>query len=94
MEKNVDLFLERCKKIIQIVHTSIRPYSLNTITSFYFMTECPDIAVLVWGRVQATTYSYLTRPWAGWALFLNMQFIMSYSECSVVQVLQVVKQLC
>jgi len=30
------------------------------------MTEYPDVTVLVWGRMQATKHSYLTRPWSGW----------------------------
>jgi len=38
----------------------IRP-SLNTATTFYFVTGCQGLTVLFWGRVQATTYSYITR---------------------------------
>jgi len=41
----------------------IRPYSLNTTTAFYFVTECSDIAVLVRLWVcHVTTHSYFT--WA------------------------------
>jgi len=44
---------------IQIVY--IRPYSLNTTTAFYFVTECSDIVVFVRLRAcHATTHSYLT----------------------------------
>ena len=45
----------------QIVYTSISPHSLNITTAFYFVTECPDVTVLVWGCVQATNHSYFTR---------------------------------
>jgi len=31
----------------QIVYTSISPYYLNTTTVFYFVTERPDVTVLV-----------------------------------------------
>ena len=44
-----------------IVYTSISPYYLNTTTAFHFVTECPDVTVLVWGCLQATNNSYLTR---------------------------------
>jgi len=44
----------------QIIYTSISHY-LNTTTVFYFVTECPDVTVLVWGCVQATSHSYFTR---------------------------------
>ena len=49
----------------QNVYTSIRSYSMNTTTTFYFVTECPDVTVLVWGDMQVTTHSYFTRPWPG-----------------------------
>jgi len=29
----------------------IRPYSLNTTTAFYFVTDCSNIAMFVWWRV-------------------------------------------
>jgi len=32
----------------QIVYTGIRPYSLNTTTAFYFVTERPDVTMLIW----------------------------------------------
>ena len=41
----------------QIVYNSISPYYLNTTTVFYFVTEFPDVTVLVWGCVQATNQS-------------------------------------
>ena len=47
----------------QNVYISIHSYSLNTKTTFYFVTECPGVTVLGWGRVQATTLSYFNRPW-------------------------------
>ena len=47
-----------CRQIV-----CIRPYSLNTTTAFYFVTECPYIAVFVWWMAcHATTHSYFT--WA------------------------------
>jgi len=35
-------------------------YSLNTTTVFYFVTECPDVTVLVWGHEQGVT---TMQPW-------------------------------
>jgi len=71
-EKNVGLylFLEKSPTMYgcafwwgQIVYyTDIRPYSLNNSTAFYFVTEYPEVTVLIWGRVQATKHSYVTRP--------------------------------
>jgi len=52
----------------QIVYTC--PYSLNTTTAFYFMTECLDITV------HATILPCFTWPWPE----LD---IVSYSGCSV-----------
>ena len=48
----------------QIVYQGIRPYTLNTTTAYalYFVAECPDVTVLVCGRVQVTTHSYFIRP--------------------------------
>jgi len=46
----------------QIVSTGICPYSLNTATAFYSVTECPVVTVLVWRHVQATTHSCFTSP--------------------------------
>ena len=53
------------------VRSDIRP-SLNTTTAFYLVTECPDLTMLFWGRVQVTTHSYVIRaqPW----LDSNMRF--------------------
>jgi len=45
----------------QIVYTSISPYYMNTTAVFYFVTECLDVTVLVWGCMQATNHSYFTR---------------------------------
>jgi len=47
-----------CSQIIYI-----RSYSLNTTTAFDLVTECSDVAVCVWGRVQATILPYFTCPW-------------------------------
>jgi len=67
--KNVLLFLEKSPKMYgyglwcsQIVYIDIRPYSLNATTAFYFVTECPKVTLLVWGRVHPTTHSHFTRP--------------------------------
>ena len=59
ISKNMHLFLERRRRSTnvmvacfwrsQIVY--ILPYSLNTTTAFYFVTECSDIAVFVSLRV-------------------------------------------
>jgi len=48
----------------QIVYQGIRPYTLNTTTAYalYFVAECPDVTVLVCGRVQVTTHSYFISP--------------------------------
>ena len=48
----------------QIVYKGIQPYSLNTTTAYalYVVTECPDVTVLVCGRVQVTTHSYFISP--------------------------------
>ena len=47
LRKNVYLFLEKSCALwcSQIVYTDIRPYSLNTTTAFYFVTECPEVSV-------------------------------------------------
>jgi len=34
---------------------------LNSATVFYFVTECPDVTVLVWGCVQVTNHSCFIR---------------------------------
>jgi len=47
----------------QIVY--IHTYSLSATIAFYFVTEGPDVPVLVWGRVQATMHSYFTWHWPG-----------------------------
>jgi len=59
LRKNMYLFLERCRRsnktygclllCSQIVYN--RPYSLNTTTVFYFVTERSNIAVFVRLRV-------------------------------------------
>jgi len=45
---------------VRFFYTSISHY-LNTTTVFYFVTECPDVTVLVWRCVQATNHLYFTR---------------------------------
>ena len=65
----------------QIVH--IRPYSLNTTTAFYIVTECVEVTVLVWGRVQAKTHSYFSWPWPGLDYNFNNLSSVFYSGCSV-----------
>ena len=66
------LFLERCNNLTsygfkllcsQIVY--IGPYSVNTATAFYALTECSDVTLFVWGRVLAKTHSHFTWPWPG-----------------------------
>jgi len=59
----------------QIVY--IRPYSLNTTTAFYSVTECSDSTVSVWGHVYTTTHSYFTWPWP------RLDSV-SYFGCSIV----------
>ena len=45
-EKMCTCFLKSCALwCSQIVYTDIRPYSLNTTTAFYFVTECPEVSV-------------------------------------------------
>jgi len=58
LRKNMHLFLERCRRPNKVmvacfgaVRQYILPYSLNTTTAFYFVTECSDIAVFVRLRV-------------------------------------------
>jgi len=55
LRKNVYLFLEKSPTMCgctlwcsQIVYTDIRPYSLNTTTALYFVTEFPEVTMLVW----------------------------------------------
>jgi len=70
LRKNVYLFLERCRKSDNVWLRTLmqsdclyRPYSLNTTSTFYFVTDCSDIAGLVRLRVcHATTHSYVTWP--------------------------------
>jgi len=64
----------------QIVY--IRPYSLNTTTAFYFVTECSDVTVLTWARVLATTHFYFTWPWPG--LDTYHAIFVTYPGCNVV----------
>ena len=52
--EDVHLFLEKSPKMYgyalwcsQIVYVDIRPYSLNTTIAFYFVTECPEVTLLV-----------------------------------------------
>jgi len=66
--KNKYWFLQICRKSKTYGHVGwcsesvcIRPYSLNTTTAFYFVTECSDIAVFFRLRV-VTTHSYFTWP--------------------------------
>ena len=40
-----------CSQIV-----SIRPYSLNTATTFYFVSECSDVAVFFHLRVCMSQY--------------------------------------
>jgi len=54
LRKNMHLFLERCRRSINVmaacfdaVRQYILPYSLNTTTAFYFVTECSNFAVFV-----------------------------------------------
>ena len=58
LRKNMHLFFERCIRSNNVmiacfdaVRFFILPYSLNTTTAFYFVTECSDIAVFVRLRV-------------------------------------------
>ena len=44
---------------------------------YYFVTECSDVTVFVWGRVHATILTYFTWPWP------ELDSV-SYSGCSVV----------
>jgi len=53
-EKMCTCFLKKSPKMYgyalwcsQIVYIDIRPYSLNTTTAFYFMTEGPEVTLLV-----------------------------------------------
>ena len=68
-----------CSEIVYI-----RPYSLDNITTFHFVTECQDVTVLVWGHVQATTHSYFTWPWPGLDSNSHHAIFVSCSGCSVV----------
>jgi len=49
-----------CSRIVYI-----RTYFFDNTTAFYFVTEGPDVPVLVWGHVQATTHSCFTWYWPG-----------------------------
>jgi len=58
LRKNRYLFLERCRRSNNVwlrtltqSNCSFRPYSLNTASAFYFVTECSNIAVFVRLRV-------------------------------------------
>jgi len=58
LRKNRYLFLERCRRSNNVWLRTLtqsdcffRPYSLNTTTAFYFVTECSNIAVFVRLRV-------------------------------------------
>ena len=91
LRKNVYLFLERCKKSnnvwLRAVMQSDCLYSslfFETTTPFYFVTECSDVTVLVWGRVKATAHSYFTWPWPGLDSNSYHAIFVSYSGCSVV----------
>ena len=68
----------------QIVYTSISPYYLNTMTVFYFVTECLDITVLVEDVCRAQ--AICTSPGLSQVglYFLNAIFT-SNSRCGVVR---------
>ena len=77
----------------QIVYASTSPYYLNTTTAFYFVTECPDVTVLVWACVQATTIRTSSGLSQVGLYFLNAIFTFN-SGCSVVPSLLLSQQLC
>jgi len=64
----------------QIVY--IRPYSLNTTTAFYFVTEGSNVTVLSWACVLATTHFYFNWPWPG--LDTYHPIFVTYPGCNVV----------
>jgi len=63
LRKNMHLFLETCRRSNNVMVACfeqsdcyILPYSLNTATAFYFVTECSDIAVFIRLRVCMSQY--------------------------------------
>jgi len=64
----------------QIVY--IRTYSFNNTTAFSFVTEGPDVPVLVWGRVHCAGHNALARV----ELYFSHAIFVSYSGCSVVPI--------
>jgi len=54
--------------------TCIRPYSLNTTTTFYFVTECSDVTVVVLRACacQNTSVLYLALTRVGLSVLLWM----------------------
>jgi len=59
---------------IQIIY--IRPYSLNTTTAFDLVSECSDVSVLVWGRVQATILPYFTGLDLVWTQCITLDVVL------------------
>ena len=74
-----------------IVYTSISPYCLNPTTAFYFVTERPDVTVLVWGCVQATNSPGFSQCWT---TFPNMWFSRPTLDVVLYHVLRLSQQLC
>jgi len=70
----------------QIVY--IRICSFNNTTAFYFVTEGPDVPVLVWGRVDCAGYNtfVLHLALARVELYFFHAIFVSYSGCSVVPI--------
>jgi len=54
----------------------IRPYSLNTTTAFDLVTECSDVSVFIWGRVQATILPYFTGLDQVWTQCLTLDVVL------------------
>ena len=92
ISKNMHLFLERRRRSTnvmvacfwrsQIVY--ILPYSLNTTTAFYLVTECPDLTMLFWGRVQdkrIRTSLGLSRGWTLTCDFRVLLWMYCCTEC-------------
>jgi len=53
-----------CFDAVRLFIFARRPYYLNTTTTYYFVTECSDIAVFVCLRVcHVTTLLYFIWPW-------------------------------
>jgi len=60
-----------CSQIIYI-----RPYTLNTTTSFDLVTECWDVSVFAWGRVQAKMLPYFTGLDQVWTQCLTLDVVL------------------